>query len=128
MKFTDKFVLVPIERYERLMNIHSIDKNGKGNETINETPQVGEGLEEQEEKKKIDNKEEEEEEENKGKDLNIGGSLVKRGIEDKKKKEKKPKTNLHNFPPPPPGISKKVKNKTKKPSHFRWLLLSKSAK
>ena len=115
MKFTDKFVLVPIERYERLMEKQSSNKIETDQTAADiETVQTGGLLD-----KKIENEEEIKEtkdqtnKENKGVEYEEKPSLVKNF---KKVRKNNPKKK---FPPPPPGIPNKLKK-----IDFRWLTLA----
>lgn len=107
MKHTDKFVLVPIERYERLIRGNSSNKNeGKHEEEVR-LHQKGEGGE------------------NKGEDLKEDFSKINKleGVgEDKKvieNRENKKEADKK-VPAPPPGIPNKIKKED-----FKWMVLFK---
>ena len=127
MKFTDKFVLVPTERYERLMK-QKLPNKIETLQTVTKTKpnQIG-GFQD----KKIE--EEEEEEEEQGREGNTISKTKEQTNKEYRNEEKpklaknfkKTKKNVsiidkEKIPPRPPGIPNKIKK-----SDFRWLTLTK---
>jgi hypothetical protein len=123
MKFTDKFVLVPIERYERLMDkkADNIGKKDEQNILINKKEQKGGGklisnseninIIDQDQNQLQDNTQEqvhEREERKEGEGEH--SSIIKT----------KSESNNEKVPPPPPGIPNKIKS-----IDFRWLTFPK---
>lgn len=124
MKFTDKFVLVPIERYHRLMNVQDADKKKVTNKITEKQQKGGNKLEVGEveeregggkkeggEKGRVEEEEtgegEEGEEEKEG-NFSSAGEKIK---------------SYHKFPLPPPGTPNKVKS-----IDFKWFPLPKKVR
>jgi hypothetical protein len=115
MKFMDKFVLVPIERYERLTKSHSTIEN-KEEDKLGEKespPHFGGG-------EQSENKQEVTSENNQliPSPLSHEGDGV--GLKEEKEKIfplNKKKQQIRKIPPPPPGIPNRLK------TNFRWLKL-----
>ena len=108
MKFTDKFVLVPIERYERLTKELSSDKDEENKEvSMKKNFQKGEGLEIAHTENRNSFSE--------GVDKSVKAKQNLPSPIPNKSHQKLPPP-FPKYPPHPPGIP----NKIKKPD-FRWI-------
>lgn len=116
MKFTDKFVLLPIERYERLMksNCFEGDKTKEIKENELRLQQEGGGKEKQDTEEKEDIKSKRDKfDENKD-------SKAEEVEEEKTQESEGEKDYTTKIPPPPPGIPNKIKKED-----FKWIVLFK---
>jgi hypothetical protein len=112
MKFTDKFVLIPIERYKKLIKEQELLTNEQVEKTDEQI-----GGEESEESEGNENKDKE-------KKLLESDSDILNNIKTRKRKIKQTKNRLIKVPPPPPGIPEvSFKSSTRRKNKLNWLKL-----